>query len=397
MTSSSAIGSPELYLPVNWADGMKINKDHFRADQRANHWQQAMHTRAGLSAVSYGLFPSGEPQPGRPVVVTTDNQQRVMIRLIGCQAVTYGGHLVFVREGSVMGEDALTAEIPGLNIPYAQMATSDAEYFVMLAVNPYSRVPAGRPDMTESQLRPPFTAPAYRLELVDCRELSRETPGDFFLPLGRIRVSDGKVLPDEEYIPPCTAVNAHPTLAEWHAELESFFGMMESYVLRIQQKMVQKGQQNELAMLVGELCDAMAIYLAGEYQRVLLEYRSQPPVRMIAGMAALARLMKNRLDVYTGMPKDDLLSYFAEWCQVQQGEWDATLTAAATLRYDHADIRAALRQLDGFIAFTLRLFGSLAALEYIGKKREAGIFVKEHLVVPAEEMPAARRKSFLAD
>ena len=396
MTSSSAIGFPELHLPVNWADGMKINKDHFRADQRANHWQQALCSRAWLSPVRYGLFFSGEQPMGKPVVVTIDNQQRVMIRLIGCQAVTHGGHLVYVREGSLAGEDAMTAAIPALTIPYSQLAATDADYFIMLAVNPYTRVPTGQPDMGESQLRPPFTAPAYRLELVECRDVSRETPGDFFLPLGRIRISEGKVLPDEDYIPPCVGVNTHPTLAEWHAGLESFYGAMENYVLRIQQKIVQKGQQNELSVLVGDVCDVLSGYMAGEYQRVLMEYRYEAPVRMIAGLAGLARVMKNRLDLYTGTLKDDLLNYFAEWCQVQPGDWDATLTAASTLRYDHMDIRAALRQMDVLIQFTLRLFANLAALEYIGKKREAGIFVKEHLVVPAEEMPA-RRRSFLAE
>ena len=396
MTSSSAIGSPELYLPVNWADGMKINKDHFRADQRANHWLQAMHSRAGLSPVSYGLFTSGEPQPGRPVVVTIDNQQQVMIRLIGCQAVTPGGYLIYVREGSIAGEDRLQVEVPGLSVPSVQLTAGDGEYLVVLVVNPYTRVPAGIPDMGESQLRPPFTAPVYRLELIDRREMRRDSRGDFFLPLALIRVSEGKILPDEEYIPPCVGVNAYPSLAEWHAQLEQFFGAMEGHVLRIQQKIVQKGQQNELAALVGDLCNGMSFYLAGECQRVLMEYRVGPPIRMIAGVAGLARLMKNRLDIYTGTPKDDLLNYFAEWCHVQPGEWDSTLTAASGVRYDHGDIRAALRVMDVFTGFTLRLFASLAALEYIGKKREAGIFVKEHLVVPAEEMPA-RRKSFLAD
>ena len=396
MTSSSAIGSPEIFLPVNWADGMKINKDHFRADQQANHWQQALHSRSVLNRTNYGLFPSGDWQPERPVVVTTDNQQQVAIRLLSCQAITPGGHVIYIREGSLTSEDALRATIPGLSLPYAQLAASDAEYFVVLAVNPYNRVPAGTPDMGESQLRSPFTVPAYRLELIDRRDLQRAAPGDFFLPLGLIRVSEGKVLPDEDYIPPCTCIYSHPALAEWHAGMEQFFGAMESYLLRIQQKIVQKGQQNDLAVMVGDLCDTMAPYLAGEYQRVLLEYAFRPPVGVIAGVAGLARLLKNRLDVYTGAPKDDLLNYFAEWCQVQQGEWDSVLTAASTLRYDHADIRAALRQLDAFTDFLLRLFASLAALEYIGKKREAGIFVKEHLVVPAEEMPA-RRRNFLAE
>ena len=397
MTSSSAIGYPEVYLPVNWADGMKINKDHFRAEQQAGSWLQSRHSAAVLNATNYGLFASGGPHATRPVVVTTDNQQQVSIRLLACQAITAGGHLIHVREGDITQERSMPAPIPGLCVPYAQLAAGDADYYVMLTVNPYLRVATGVPDMEESQLRPPFTAPGYRLELVNCRDSGREMAAEYFLPLGRIRVSEGRVLPDEDYIPPCTSVIAHPALAEWHAGLEQFFGSMESYILRIQQKIAQKSQQNELAFVVGDLCHALGSPLACEYQRVMMEYRHLPPVRMIAGLAGLARLLKNRLDIYTGPIKDELLNYFAEWCNVQQGEWEIVTTALSNCRYDHRNIREALRQADGFIQLMLRLFSSLAALEYIGKKREAGIFVKEHLVVPAEEMPAPRRKSFLAE
>jgi Bacterial Type VI secretion, VC_A0110, EvfL, ImpJ, VasE len=397
MMSSSAIGSPEIFLPVNWTDGMKINKDHFRAEQQAYNWQQALHSRAALNDSNYGLFPTGDTHVGRPVVITTDNQQQVSIRLPACQAITPGGYLVYLREGSIAGERRMTTPMPALSLPYAGLAANDAEYLVMLAVDPYIRIPAGTPDMQESQLRSPFTAPTYRLTLVDIRDAARGTPADFFLPLGRIRVSEGKVLSDEDYVPPCTCMAAHPVLTEWHAELEQFFGKMESFVLRIQQKIVQKGQQNDLAAVVVDLCNTIASMLAGEYQRVLLEYASQPPVRAIAGLAGLARLLKNRLDVYAGALKDELLNYFADWCGIQQGEWESVLTAASTVRYDHAQIREALRPMDACIDFMLRLFASLAALEYIGKKREAGIFVKEHLVVPAEEAPTARRRSFLAE
>ena len=397
MTSSSAIGYPEAFLPVNWADGMKINKDHFRAEQHANHWQQARHSASMLSANNYGLFSAGEPQLTRPVVITTDNQQQVSIRLLACEAITPGGHLIHIRENAITREQPMAATIAGLSVPYAQLAAADADYYVMLAVNPYDRLPTGAPDMEESQLRPPFTAPGYQLQLVNCRGSHRETAGEYYLPLGRIRVSEGRVLPDEDYIPPCTTTLAHPALAEWHSGLEQFFGSMESYVLRIQQKIAQKNQQNDLAFVVGDLCNTIAPHLACEYQRVLLEYRHLPPIRMITGTAALARLLKNRLDVYTGTLKDELLNYFAEWCNIQQGEWDAITTNLSNCRYDHRNIREALRQADLFINLMLRLFSSLAALEYIGKKREAGIFVKEHLVVPAEEIPTPRRKSFLAE
>ena len=118
---------------------------------------------------------------------------------------------------------------------------------------------------------------------------------------------------------------------------------------------------------------------------------------MITGVATIARLLKNRLDIYTGPLKDETLNYFSEWCNIQQNQFESTTTNLSNCRYDHMNIRDTLHKAGEFIRLTLRLFSSLAALEYIGKKREAGIFVKEHLVVPAEEIPAPRRKSFLAE
>jgi hypothetical protein len=44
------------------------------------------------------------------------------------------------------------------------------------------------------------------------------------------------------------------------------------------------------------------------------------------------------------------------------------------------------------------LFASLARLEYIGKKKETGIFVKEQVLIPQNETaPVKKRRSFLAD
>jgi hypothetical protein len=44
------------------------------------------------------------------------------------------------------------------------------------------------------------------------------------------------------------------------------------------------------------------------------------------------------------------------------------------------------------------LFANLARLEYIGKKKEAGIFVKEQMLIPQNEsLPDKKRRSFLAD
>jgi hypothetical protein len=43
------------------------------------------------------------------------------------------------------------------------------------------------------------------------------------------------------------------------------------------------------------------------------------------------------------------------------------------------------------------LFNNLAKLDYIGKKKDAGIFVKENPISFGTEEQARKRKSFLAD
>jgi hypothetical protein len=391
----------KIYLPVNWTDGMKINKHHFRAEQQACNWQLAMDSRAWLNEYNYGLFlQTGAPGAGRPVVQTTDNQQQVSVRLLSCQALTPGGHLVFFGEESLLpggSDNYFKGAVTGLQIPYAQLAASNADYYVVLAVDPYNRQPVGEPDTGESQLRAPFTAPAYSLQLVSHQEMPAGRPSAFYLPVGKIKVRDGKVLSDEEYIPPCTCTAAHPALVELHATLEHFFSSMEVHVLRIQQKIIQKRQQNNLATVIMELCDKMTVYMSGEYQRILQEYKYQPPVHMFRAVAGLARLMKNSLDIYAGTVKDELLAYFSEWCAVTQGELESAAVSLCNHRYSHIEIREAARQVLQFTGLVLPLFDSLAALEYIGKKKEAGIFVKEHLVVPGEEAPVVRRRSFLAE
>jgi len=399
----------KVYLPVNWTDGMKINKHHFRAEQQACNWQLSMVSRAWLNEYNYGLFSQAGPGAGwgssgmgRPLVVTTDNQQQVSVRLLSCQALTPGGHLVFFGEegtvtGAAGGAGTGDAGVNGLQMPYADLAAANADYYVVLAVDPYDRQPVGQPDTGESQLRAPFTAPSYSLQLVPRQDMPAGRPAEFYLPVGKIKVREGKVLTDEEYIPPCTSTAAHPALVEIHATLEHFFGSMELHVLRIQQKIIQKRQQNNLASVILELCDKMNTYMSGEYQRLLQEYKHQPPVYMFRSVAGLARLMKNSLDVYAGTVKDELLAYFADWCGVTQGGLESASVSLCNHRYNHIEIREAVRQVLQFTGLVLPLFDSLAALDYIGKKKEAGIFVKEHLVVPGEEVPVVRRRSFLAE
>lgn len=393
MTQTSTI-----YLPVNWADGMKINKNHFIAEQQATVWQQSKLAAATLHPFNYGIILQQQLHKSRQQLsVTTDNQQQVSVRLLSCHAITPGGHLISFDDETTSQDHLLNGIVNGLQVPYDQLIATETTYYVVVSVNPYQRIPAGEPNVEETQLRPPHTVPTYQLQLVPVREWAQVQASGFHLPVGKIKTHAGKVLVDEDYIPPCTVAAASPRLIDLHVSLEEFYASMELNILQILQKIIQKRQQNDLASVVMELSDKMSSYMSGEYQRLLQLNLYQPPIHMLQGVAGLARLVKNTIDVYTGTLKDELLNYFNDWCGINQGELETTATQLSTLRYAHHDIAAAVEATQQFTRMLGQLFSSLAGLDYIGKKKEAGIFVKEQLLVPDQEIVVRRRTSFLAD
>src|SRR5687768_4739238 len=77
---------------VNWIDGMKINKDHFVAQDDA--FQDALFdlTSLTLSPQHYGILPpSAAGENTFDVRVTLDNQNAIRIVVSSIQAITPGG------------------------------------------------------------------------------------------------------------------------------------------------------------------------------------------------------------------------------------------------------------------------------------------------------------------
>jgi hypothetical protein len=119
---------------------------------------------------------------------------------------------------------------------------------------------------------------------------------------------------------------------------------------------------------------------------------------MITAVTGMARLIKNTMDFYAGTSKDELISYCTEWCGVSQGELESSITTLCSYQYNHLDINDALDKVLQFTQIISSLFNNLSRLEYIGKKKETGIFVKEQVLSPQAEATAVKkRRSFLAD
>lgn len=369
------------YLPVHWVDGMKINKSHFIAQNNACTAQIAQGVSSLLNEFNYGLLPNtGNESNGLKLFVTTDNQQQVQVRLHKCRAITFGGHVIELDADTPLTGGYIGVQIPDLSIPFSDLQGRSADYLILLVVNPYERIPYGNADPAEIPQRIPYTAPAYSLQLLPVNDANPYGIGNFQLPLGKLKIQEQKVMLDEDYIAPCSSVSSHQELMDIHAALEHFFGKMELYGLQIIQKILQKKQQNEMALIVQRICESITYFTATHLGSFKLVHLHQPPVFMINTVSAFARLFKNTLDFYTGSGKEELINYFIEWCDVKQGELEGAITSLANHQYNHLNINASVEKIADFTKLINHLFASLARLEYIGKRKDTGIFVKEQII-----------------
>jgi hypothetical protein len=146
--------------------------------------------------------------------------------------------------------------------------------------------------------------------------------------------------------------------------------------------------------MVKHISENVLQHLGGELPEFRQQDRFNPPIAMITKLMALSRVIKNSIDVYVGTGKEELLNYLSDWCDVNQGAFENVLVEMIELEYQHTDINKALSKVSAFTKLILSLFKKLNELDYIGKKSDSKIFVKEEIIAKNE---VKNRRSFLLD
>ena len=113
-----------------------------------------------------------------------------------------------------------------------------------------------------------------------------------------------------------------------------------------------------------------------------------PPVALFEVISQFARLLKNLLNTLTPERKEEMINYFTDWCNLKQGELEKLLADTVNFNYNHYEISKVMAKLMDFIETMSLLFGTLSQLDYVGKRRDTQIYIKE------EEKP---KRSFLAE
>ena len=375
----------QKYYFVNWIDGMKINKDHFIGMENAMICQQQMVSKLFMNPYNFGILPGSNGEPSLDVSFKIDSGNHVQIMINRCKAITSGG---FVIDLDTSSPELSEFDISLKDFDFQTAESNSGQYYIVLKINPYNRVPVGNADPAENPPRHPYVVPEFGVYLVPVEQMNKSGFGDYYLVTGKILVKDNIPNPDKEYISPCASVSGDERLLAFENRIEGFFSKLESDMLVIIRKIHTKQQKTPLANSVLNLTDKIVSFLGLHMteQRLYLKYL--PPVSLFEAISRFASFLKNTLNAQPPENKEEMINYFSDWCNLKQGELEKLMVDTTNFKYDHYEIASVMSKLLTFMDTISTLFGTLSTLDYIGKRRDTQIYIKE------EEK---QKKSFLAD
>ena len=376
---------------VNWVDGMKINKNHFIGMESAMMSALYSSNSNNVTPINFGLLPSlRNAQNSIDMTISIDGQSTIHVTLNTCRAITLGGYEINITEET----KALLEQSGNVLKHQYSLDTADEEWFIILYVNPFNKIPVGDADPDEDPPRHPYVLSDYKIDVIPKSEASSQEVGLYHITIGKVAMVGEDPVLVEDFIPPCRSVQSHPDLKFTYTEIGSFLNQMENYSMHITQKIHQKKQTNDLAHMVLHLSQRTGQYLNSVIPEFRLKDKYEAPVVMLTKLVSLARVIKSALDVFVGTGKEELLNYLTDWCDLNQGAFENVLIDMIELEYVHTNINESLYKTSSFTRLMLSLYKKLNELDYIGKKSDSNIFVKEEVV---DNVEVKSRRSFLLD
>lgn len=386
---------PQQFFPTNWIDGMKIRDQHFIDSEDAfrDGLRDAMSIR--LTSYNYGLITPLQDETSIKCWFTTDNQCEWNIRVTSCRGITPAGGRIEITQHTANRLTNSSAFIE--TMVSAETFKDDGLYWVVITTNPFCRQVGGTPLLEEIPPRYPYTHATNTISVAPIVQLPKLRTGAYQLVIGQINLKDGIPIWDDDYIPPCAMIKAHPKLTLLYEKIDRFLSQSELYLIGIMQKIYVK-QANELAEGIWQIAYQVIQYLnakVGQFKHFILE---GPPVCMLEIVAGMARTFKNALDLRASSGKTEVLQYFWEWCGYAPAEIENITIKCANLNYQHNNINSSIIPTVSFIELLVKLLESLWQLDFIGKKQEGNIFVKEESLQDTEYLSKHKvRNRFFTD
>ena len=194
--------------PVNWVDGMRVSAKDFADTDQA--WIDAVRdVRVSiLQGMQYGLLPAlrdYRDETAYPKLLF--DASRSMLTLLECRAITEGGYRIEITE-NLYNTYKTPVSLPSVRLD----AREDLEVFV--TVYPNKKQPVGEMT-TDAPPRHAKTTSLYELSVL-AKSDGMALPGMNHLKIAEYRWANNTYVQNDQFIPPCMTLNAHPKLMERH-------------------------------------------------------------------------------------------------------------------------------------------------------------------------------------
>jgi hypothetical protein len=369
---------PQKYLAVNWADGMKINKEHFIDTE--NFFSDQVRDTASLwtNNHAFGVLP---PLPGSGALlsdyaVRQSNTQQLNISISDYHAITPGGVRIHIA-----GEPLERAiKLSQLQDAEEGLKSETVEYFsVVLVVNIHERVFQGNPDPEEIPIRQPYTKPKYEIQVIAENSLNFNQLGAYHLVIGRIRKNGNDISKDDRFIPPAVSIVSNEKLKQHYKNIVEHLADIQNLSQLIVQKVNAKNQKSPVAQNVRSLCTVVLNYCANHYFSIRNQIPQQPPIALIDVMAQLSNQVLTYVRTLPESEKEELLNYFFEWSDITPVLFTDKLSQVIDINYNHHNNGEYYVGIHEMLNNLIVILQRLNTLEYIGVKRE-NIVVKEEVL-----------------
>jgi predicted component of type VI protein secretion system len=350
---------------TNWVDGMKINRQHFIDSENAILDYMRDASAMNLKSYNYGLL---EPIQGEKssldcnVLYSQPNQFKISVSY--CRAITPGGCRIEILPG-------IHPELTSDNDIFNEVEkTNNARYLAVISVNPFDRNPYGNADANEYPVRNQYSISSYRLSLVNEETLNSGSLGGGNLAIARFTLVNGELVRDNNYIPPCAVITAHPGSRQISQGIADSFNVIQEYSREIQQKIVELNQTRPLAVNVRRLCEESIMYISSEFFAFRTVYRQESPLHIANSVVTLAGILSTCISFISVKEKEEMLEYFHHWNGINPGAFEEIISKVKNADYNHENLHQFFEPLMDFLKVWIDLLEKLKALKLIGNMKD---------------------------
>ncbi|WP_159475581.1 hypothetical protein [Chryseobacterium sp. 18068] len=364
---------PIKHFAINWVDGMKVSQRHLNDQDNFLIDTIRDANSLGITNYNYGLLPLSNEFTDKTIFDvhnTATNDVQLFIK--NCSAVTLAGYRLELKDRRV----SVKSLAKSLNLDENQM---DGEYYILISVNPFDKVPFGDIDPEEIPPRHPNAHANYHIELLPVSSLNSNHSGGNYLVVGKVDFKGNIAQVNTNFIPPCTSIQSHPVLIDYYNGYAKSIGNLQQYAFKIIQKASHKNQNTSLALNVKALCNV----LVNTFGDIYFQFRNiipyQPPVFLIETFATLALRMYNSTQILVPGELEEMLNYSLEWSEIAPHTLLNQLSTVAETNYDHHNSGEPLLYISQMLRSLETIFAKLSELDYIGQRKE-NIIVNEQEV-----------------